>query len=162
MGVCECVCIRMCVSWWVWECVWVGLLVSECVWLCECDSEKEQLLWQCPRFFMLVCAELGWDGEGGGRVDFQAVQQSVLRKKGEKMLSCYFLAAKSSGYKRRPGTKRRHHFPLALKQNWNFAASSTTPQPNFKMAIAGKYTFESQDNFGAFLEAMGELAPSHI
>ena len=45
-------------------------------------------------FFMLVCAELGWDVEGGGgRGDFQAVQQSVLRKKREKMLPCYFLAA---------------------------------------------------------------------
>ena len=75
-------------------CGWVCLSVSVCDFV-NVILRKSSFCDNVLDFFMLVCAELGWDGEGrgGGRVDFQAVQLSVLRKKGEKMLSCYFLAA---------------------------------------------------------------------
>ena len=86
-------------------------------------------------------------------------QAAPRRRPKRRCCQCYCQQLRKSGYIRRPGTETRHHFPFALKQRNLVISLNDSLQPNFKMSIAGKYTFESQDNFGAFLEAMGELAP---
>ena len=62
--------------------MWVGLFVSECV--CDFGNvilRKSSFCDNVLDFFMLVCAELGWDGEGGAGLISKLFNKVCCEKK---------------------------------------------------------------------------------